>query len=107
MTICPFCTPDNTMIILSNTHALALAIPDAFPLTPGHTLIIPWKSELILRLRPRALRPAPRTPRYFLLHAAFSGSLILRPGWNVSSVSIGSDPKIRDGSIQPLVLCLT
>ena len=39
MTLCPFCTPDNARIILSNPHALA--IPDAFPIAPGHTLIIP------------------------------------------------------------------
>ena len=36
---CPFCNPDNSKIILSNTHALA--IPDGYPVTPGHTLIVP------------------------------------------------------------------
>ncbi len=36
---CPFCTPENSRILLANTHALA--IPDAYPVTPGHTLIIP------------------------------------------------------------------
>ncbi len=39
MTSCPFCTPDDPKIILANEHALAL--PDAFPVTPGHSLIAP------------------------------------------------------------------
>ena len=36
---CPFCTLDNSRIILSNTHAIA--IYDGFPISPGHALIIP------------------------------------------------------------------
>lgn len=36
---CPFCTLDNSRIILSNSHAMA--IYDGYPVTPGHTLIIP------------------------------------------------------------------
>lgn len=36
---CPFCTPDTSKIILSN--AQAIAIFDGFPVTPGHTLIVP------------------------------------------------------------------
>lgn len=36
---CPFCIPDNSKIIMSNTHALAIC--DNFPVTPGHTLIVP------------------------------------------------------------------
>jgi len=38
-TTCPFCTPDNTKIFLSNSHAIA--IYDGFPVSPGHSLIIP------------------------------------------------------------------
>ncbi|GAM08388.1 putative 16.1 kDa HIT-like protein [Geobacter sp. OR-1] len=36
---CPFCTLDNSRIILANTHALAIF--DGFPITPGHSLIMP------------------------------------------------------------------
>ena len=36
---CPFCNLDNTRIILSNNHAKA--IYDGFPVSPGHSLIIP------------------------------------------------------------------
>jgi len=39
MNSCPFCTLDEKLIILANDHALA--IYDAFPVTPGHALIIP------------------------------------------------------------------
>lgn len=39
MNACPFCTPDDSKIILTNEHALALH--DGYPVTPGHTLIIP------------------------------------------------------------------
>jgi diadenosine tetraphosphate (Ap4A) HIT family hydrolase len=36
---CPFCTLGPTNIIASNTHAHAVF--DGYPVTPGHTLIIP------------------------------------------------------------------
>lgn len=36
---CPFCNPGNSRVILANVHALA--IPDAFPVSSGHALIIP------------------------------------------------------------------
>jgi diadenosine tetraphosphate (Ap4A) HIT family hydrolase len=36
---CPFCTLPHERIV--NTNTLALAIRDAFPISPGHTLIIP------------------------------------------------------------------
>ena len=39
MTPCPFCHPDTSRTILTNAHALAIS--DAYPVTPGHTLIIP------------------------------------------------------------------
>ena len=39
MNICPFCNPENSRVILANDHAMA--IYDSFPVTPGHTLIIP------------------------------------------------------------------
>lgn len=38
-TNCPFCNPDNSKIIMTNTHAMALY--DGYPVTPGHTLIVP------------------------------------------------------------------
>lgn len=39
LTSCPFCTLDPSRIILSNDHAIA--IRDGFPVSEGHTLIIP------------------------------------------------------------------
>ena len=39
LTSCPFCTLDPSRIILSNGHAIA--IRDGFPVSEGHTLIIP------------------------------------------------------------------
>lgn len=39
MTPCPFCNPDTSKILLSNAHALAIS--DAYPVSPGHALIVP------------------------------------------------------------------
>ena len=39
MNRCPFCNQENSRVILANDHAMA--IYDSFPVTPGHTLIIP------------------------------------------------------------------
>jgi len=36
---CPFCSPDDSKIILSNDHSIAIC--DGYPVTPGHTLIVP------------------------------------------------------------------
>lgn len=36
---CPFCTLPPERIVLQNNHAIA--IRDAYPVSPGHTLIIP------------------------------------------------------------------
>lgn len=36
---CPFCLTEDPRIILSNSHAIAMY--DKFPISPGHTLIIP------------------------------------------------------------------
>lgn len=36
---CPFCTLDSSRIIASNDHAVAIL--DGFPVSKGHTLIIP------------------------------------------------------------------
>ena len=38
-TPCPFCTLDEGRILARND--LAIATPDGFPVSPGHTLIIP------------------------------------------------------------------
>jgi diadenosine tetraphosphate (Ap4A) HIT family hydrolase len=38
-TNCPFCTLPESRIIAANPHALV--IRDGFPISPGHTLIIP------------------------------------------------------------------
>lgn len=37
--LCPFCTVDAEHIVVQNE--LALALLDAFPVTPGHTLVVP------------------------------------------------------------------
>lgn len=36
---CPFCTLSSERIVLSNRHGLV--IRDGFPVSPGHTLVIP------------------------------------------------------------------
>ena len=36
---CPFCNQDLPELLLANE--LALAFPDGYPVTPGHTLIVP------------------------------------------------------------------
>ena len=36
---CPFCPPKDREIL--ETHPLAVAIVDSFPLTQGHTLVVP------------------------------------------------------------------
>ena len=41
MSACPFCSLDPSRKWIENDHALAF--PDAFPLTDGHTLVIPRK----------------------------------------------------------------
>lgn len=38
-TTCPFCSLENSGIFAANEFAVA--VPDAFPISPGHTLIIP------------------------------------------------------------------
>jgi diadenosine tetraphosphate (Ap4A) HIT family hydrolase len=38
---CPFCNPDSSRIVLSNEHAVALR--DGFPISEGHTLVVPRK----------------------------------------------------------------
>ncbi len=37
--VCPFCTLDSSRIFINNEHAVAIL--DAYPVSPGHTLIIP------------------------------------------------------------------
>ncbi|HEX2769570.1 MAG TPA: HIT domain-containing protein [Geobacteraceae bacterium] len=37
--VCPFCNTDKSTIIMANDQALA--IYDGFPVTPGHSLIVP------------------------------------------------------------------
>lgn len=39
LTDCPFCNLNNSRIIQSNTHAIA--IYDGYPISPGHCLVIP------------------------------------------------------------------
>jgi diadenosine tetraphosphate (Ap4A) HIT family hydrolase len=39
MNACPFCTLDQSRILAGNP--LAVAIADGFPVTPGHSLIVP------------------------------------------------------------------
>ena len=36
---CPFCSPEPRRVVGENS--LAIAIRDAFPVSPGHTLIVP------------------------------------------------------------------
>ncbi len=43
---CPFCTLDDSRIIRANTYAMAIF--DGFPVSPGHTLIIPKRHMVSL-----------------------------------------------------------
>jgi diadenosine tetraphosphate (Ap4A) HIT family hydrolase len=36
---CPFCGPEKSRVIMANDYAIALH--DRFPITPGHSLIVP------------------------------------------------------------------
>ena len=36
---CPFCTVSQEQILLANKHCLAF--PDSFPISQGHTLVVP------------------------------------------------------------------
>lgn len=36
---CPFCNADQSKVLLANEHATAFL--DGFPVTPGHSLIVP------------------------------------------------------------------
>lgn len=36
---CPFCNPDISNVLIANDHAIALY--DGYPVTPGHSLIVP------------------------------------------------------------------
>jgi diadenosine tetraphosphate (Ap4A) HIT family hydrolase len=36
---CPFCSPEARRVV--GTNALALALRDAYPVSPGHTLVVP------------------------------------------------------------------
>jgi diadenosine tetraphosphate (Ap4A) HIT family hydrolase len=37
--VCPFCNLDKSRIVLANAHAIA--IYDGYPVSPGHSLIVP------------------------------------------------------------------
>ena len=39
--VCPFCHPDKAQIIVENEFGFA--IPDGFPVTEGHALVLPRK----------------------------------------------------------------
>jgi diadenosine tetraphosphate (Ap4A) HIT family hydrolase len=87
---CPFCSLNESRIILANDYALA--IPDGSPITPGHTLIIPKRHiasffeatreeqmamlDLLAEVRERLLNPPP--PPF-----GKGGSLPLPDGFNV------------------------
>ena len=43
---CPFCNPDPVRVRLSNDRGIALR--DGFPISPGHTLVIPKLHVLCL-----------------------------------------------------------
>lgn len=48
---CPFCEPDRGRIVLESDHAIAL--PDAFPLSDGHALVVPRRHvESVFALGP-------------------------------------------------------
>jgi diadenosine tetraphosphate (Ap4A) HIT family hydrolase len=86
----PFCHPGKSRVLTANDHAIA--IYDGFPVTPGHTLIIPKRHissffetsreeqtallDLLAEMRERLLNP-PQPP------FAKEGSLPLPDGFNI------------------------
>ena len=44
---CPFCTIGEHVEVLCKTD-IAMAILDSFPISPGHTLVIPKNMSLII-----------------------------------------------------------
>ena len=87
---CPFCNPDNSRIVLANSHAAAFY--DGFPISPGHALIIPKRHiaslfdatlkeqaalfDLLAAMRQYLLNPLP-----FLIDK--EGRLIVPDGFNI------------------------
>jgi diadenosine tetraphosphate (Ap4A) HIT family hydrolase len=81
---CPFCNLDNARILKANSHALAIF--DAFPVSPGHTLILPKRhissffdatQEELSAMRDLLADPSTSS-------VARQGSLPLRPdGFNI------------------------
>ena len=87
---CSFCNLDTSTVLTANDHAIA--IPDGFPISLGHTLIIPRRHivsffdatreeqaallDLLAEVRERLLNP-PRPP------FAKGGSLPLPDGFNI------------------------
>lgn len=47
---CPFCHPDDSRIIFQDTRAYAVF--DAYPVNPGHMLVIPFEHEPDVLLLP-------------------------------------------------------
>lgn len=48
---CPFCKLDPAQVLMSNTHAVAFR--DAFPISNGHTLVVPKQhAESLFELHP-------------------------------------------------------
>jgi diadenosine tetraphosphate (Ap4A) HIT family hydrolase len=48
---CPFCDADQGRLVLESDHAVA--VPDAFPLSNGHTLVVPRRHvESVFALGP-------------------------------------------------------
>ena len=46
MALCPFCNIDPSRTWLESEHAVA--VPDAFPVAPGHMLVLPRKHVMTI-----------------------------------------------------------
>jgi len=82
---CPFCISNNSKIILSNSHAIA--INDNFPVSPGHCLIIPKRHIA-------SFFDATREEQAALLDLLAEVRLLLQKGRNPDGFNIG----INDGA---------
>ena len=84
-TPCPFCTLPESRVIDSNDHGLA--IRDGFPISPGHTLILPRRHiGSFFELKP--------TERHHLLKLLDAAKVAIAAEFNPDGYNIG----INDGA---------
>lgn len=85
---CPFCRPPSTRVV--EEGGAVFAIEDGYPVTPGHTLVIPRRCEAsIFDL------PAPELADLWSMVALIRNRLMARPG--VEGVNVGVNDGVMAG----------